>query len=224
MLISETKGTKFPDPYIVQFFYKEGLDKTTGKVLELGSGNGHNLMLFYQYNWKTLGLDMDIKQLENGEKNFLKMELEPFFQHIRQEGNAFVGGYSGTPFEAVLVSNALTYLPNDKIDSLFNSMNRVIDKGSFLFIRTRTPDDYRFAKGEKLSENSYILDIKETGEEGRINTFFSEPELNSLLDSRFDFSYKYFLNNKYDTLQDNIIISNSDIIFWGKVKRVKKND
>lgn len=34
MLIKEIEGLKFPVEYIIRFFFKEGLHKRTGKVLE----------------------------------------------------------------------------------------------------------------------------------------------------------------------------------------------
>lgn len=39
------RGLRFPDDYIVKMFFKEGLQHHPGKVLELGCGNGNNLIL-----------------------------------------------------------------------------------------------------------------------------------------------------------------------------------
>ena len=51
MNIKDIEGLKFPDEYIIRMFYKEGLDKKTGKVIELGSGNGSNLVICQVPGW-----------------------------------------------------------------------------------------------------------------------------------------------------------------------------
>ena len=42
-MIHKINGLKFPDEYIIKFFFNEKLEKKRGKVLELGCGNGNNL-------------------------------------------------------------------------------------------------------------------------------------------------------------------------------------
>ena len=46
MKITELRGLRFPDDYIVKMFFKEGLHRAPGRVLELGCGSGNNLSLF----------------------------------------------------------------------------------------------------------------------------------------------------------------------------------
>lgn len=46
MRLSDIDGLKFPDEYVIKFFFKEGLHKNSAKVLELGCANGNNARLF----------------------------------------------------------------------------------------------------------------------------------------------------------------------------------
>ena len=41
--IREFRGLKFPDEFLTRFFFKYGHDRRTGRVVELGCGNGNNL-------------------------------------------------------------------------------------------------------------------------------------------------------------------------------------
>jgi SAM-dependent methyltransferase len=70
MNISKMKGLKYPDEFVIKFFFKENLHKIKGDVLELGCANGNNLIMFYQYGWNTVGIDLNQDSLSNGEYNF----------------------------------------------------------------------------------------------------------------------------------------------------------
>ena len=54
--IKELKGLRFPDEYVIKFFFKSGLHASPGRVVEFGCGNGNNLSLFRAYGWDVTGL------------------------------------------------------------------------------------------------------------------------------------------------------------------------
>jgi hypothetical protein len=53
--IAELRGLRFPDIYVVRMFFKERLQRELGRVLELGCGNGINLLLFAEFDWDVMG-------------------------------------------------------------------------------------------------------------------------------------------------------------------------
>ena len=64
------RGLRYPDPYVIKYFFKEGMDRTRGSVLELGCGNGNNLRLFRDFGWRTVGIDNSSNALADALGNF----------------------------------------------------------------------------------------------------------------------------------------------------------
>lgn len=60
---------RFPDEYIVRMFFKEGLQHSPGRVLELGCGSGNNLMLFHEFGWQVVGVDISTASLSDAVHN-----------------------------------------------------------------------------------------------------------------------------------------------------------
>jgi SAM-dependent methyltransferase len=69
MNISRLKGLRYPDEYVIRWFYKEGLERVPGRVLELGCGDGNNLLPFVDYGWDVVGIDYDENSIANGRHN-----------------------------------------------------------------------------------------------------------------------------------------------------------
>ena len=223
MLIKEIEGLKFPVEYIIRFFFREGLHKRTGKVLELGSGNGNNIMLFYQYGWDVTGVDNASILIEQANRNFLKVQNESgltnSFHHFCDDMANFVTSYSGPEVDVLLLPHSIYYLPHDKIVTLVRQCKTkgIIKDGTILFLTVRTPEDYRFGKGRRLSEKSFELTIDETGEKGCTITFFTEQEILYLLGKFFKLNSKIVLSQVYENYQNGQVVKNSDITIWGKI-------
>ena len=59
-MLKDIKGDKYPDEYFIKFFFSNKLDEITDlNVLELGCGNGNNLMLPYSFGASITGIDID---------------------------------------------------------------------------------------------------------------------------------------------------------------------
>ncbi len=228
MLITELEGLKFPDEYVTRFYFKEGLDKTNGKVLELGCGNGNNLLMFYQYGWEVVGIDISKHFIKQAERNFRLSEkyygLSNRFTFFAQDMLNFVRNYNGQSFDVLLLPNVICYLRYTQILKLFSEIreNKVIDNNSFIFIRTRSPQDYRYRRGKKCGDKTFKLQIEETGEKGCLNTFLLESELEAIIENEFCLDFKRIFQCRFDNYQSGCFIANSDIIFWGKVREFKK--
>jgi len=227
-LLKDLEGLKFPDDYVIKFFFKEKLDVSTGRVLEFGCSNGNNLMLFFQFGWEVIGVDKDKKLLEMGSRNFAKCRkehnLSNQFDLICQDMIDFVKSHGGLVLDVLLLPNIICYLSYSQILEFFREIKKagMLKKGSLIFIRTRDLKDYRFGKGERIDSNTYRLKIGETGENGCINTFLSPEELAGIVEKNFELEYKHLFECYFDNRQMDRLVGNADIIFWGKVQNTTK--
>jgi SAM-dependent methyltransferase len=223
MLIPELEGLKFPVEYLIKFFFKEGLHQRTGRVLELGCGNGNNLMLFYQYGWDVMGVDCALEPIEQARRNFGRVAtnygLANSHQLCHSDMVDFVELYDGLPFEVVLLPHSLYYLKRNRIERLFQLLveRQVFSPDAMLFLTVRTLEDYRFGRGERVGDNSYQLLIAETGEEGCIVTFFAEWEIVDLLRKYFNVDCLKVSRQLCGNYQNDQLVTNSDVTIWGRI-------
>jgi SAM-dependent methyltransferase len=228
MLYPEIEGLKFPAEYVTRFFFKQNLHRSTGTVLELGSGNGNNLMLFYQFGWNVIGVDKNESLVEQARQNFVPIEAEHkltnTFQHVCQDMIEFVEANEYPPADVLLLPSSVYYLSYDQIVRLFRLIRekRVVKDNGWLFVSVRTPNDYRFGKGERLSSTTFRLDIRETGEAGCVVTFLTESEIVKLLREAFEFADLRIMHQRYDNYQGDFLVVNDDITLWGRIAKVRE--
>jgi SAM-dependent methyltransferase len=226
MLISNFRGMKYPTEYVIRFFFKEFLHLRKGIVLELGCGNGNNLMLFYQYEWNVQGIDIDDTLVNQANFNFERVAsdygLSNKYSFNIKDMVDFVEQYHGDPFDVLMLPHSICYLSPERIEMLFQLLKErsMVGKDSFLFLTVRSPDDYRFGRGNQVGDKSFILNIEETGEMGRTNTFCTRDEIVGILNKMFSFEYLLVTRQEYENYNSGILINNSEITFWGKIKAV----
>ncbi len=220
MKIKEIQGLKFPDVQVTRFFFKENLNLIKGRVLELGCGNGNNLLLFYEYGYEVVGVDIDSKFINQAHRNFELSKMEEnkrndyFF--FGTDMLNFLKNYQGPAFDIILIPNSLYYLRYDDILLVLDLLKNLLKPNAFLFCIMRGTNDYRINKGEKLDDYSYKLNFKETGEEGAIVTFFDKPAILSIIDRYFSLKNQVVLNAFNENIQNGVKTWQSDIIIWGK--------
>jgi SAM-dependent methyltransferase len=223
MLIRNIRGLKYPDEFLVRFFFKERLHQKIGKVLELGCSNGSNLSLFYQYGWDVVGVDIDDDAIEDGISNFNSIKSENHcknsFSLSQNDMIQFVEKLDNTQFDTLILASSIYYLQYKQIVHLLKviSANKILKKGANLYIRIRKDDDYRFGKGIKVGQKSFKLDITETGEKDCYNTFFSESEILDLFNDNLPFSDFKKIKLNFENYQENKLIANSELIIYGKL-------
>jgi SAM-dependent methyltransferase len=104
--IAELRGMRFPDIYVVRMLFKEGLQRKQGRVLELGCGNGNNLLPFADFGWDVTGLDNSVEALADARYNFegagtfIECDLAAEFPLSEDE-----------MFDAILMPNFIYYIP-----------------------------------------------------------------------------------------------------------------
>lgn len=223
MLTPKIKGLKFPDESLVRFFFKTGLDVLNESVLELGCGSGNNLRLFYEYGWDVIGVDLNARHLADAAENLSHLQseyqLSNNFQLIDDNMLHFVETFYIDSIHTVIFPSSLFYLPYADIITTLSTLSKKVKPGGFLFFKLLTDSDYRFKNinKERLSEFSYRLIFKETGEFGQTVTFLSREQWRELLEKFFIFEALNIFDLQFEHLQNGIITDNSNIICYGRL-------
>jgi SAM-dependent methyltransferase len=211
--IAEVRGLRFPDDYVVKMFFKEGLHKKRGRVVEFGCGSGNNLILFASFGWNVTGVDHSAATLADARHN-----LEDIGNLIQCDLTASVPAFEGEKFDAVLLPSVNYYIPRTSFERLLRCCREIIVDGGIFFIRSRLPDDWRFARGKPEGHNAFRLDCAETGEKGMLNVFYTSDELAGMLHKDFaDLQRPVRLTVRYENQQGGQVIGNSDVVIWGAV-------
>lgn len=224
MFIPEIKGLKFPDEYVTKFFFKNQLHGKPGSVMEIGPSNGNNLLLFYEYGWDVAGADISADAVSRANENFGKCRdqhgLTNSFNFHEMDMLEYVKNYEGEPFDVILMPGSFYYTNIFEINKMFEyiARKRMVKDGGLLYLRFRSPEDYRFGKGLKIGSHTFKFDFDETNEEGCVNTFFSEQELLDLVNRYMTLENIISCKVQHENMQRGHLINNSDIIIWGNVK------
>jgi SAM-dependent methyltransferase len=221
MRFPEISGLIFPDAYVQRFFFKTGCNRRTGSVLELGCGNGNNLMLFYHYGWNVVGVDQSQAALEDARSNFKAEDMhDATYRFIHRDLAMGLGEVAQEKFDVIVVANMLYYLLPDVARSLMKELKSRVTDGALVFLRNRSLKDFRYGRGQPVVRNTFRLALEETGEKGLINAFYSEYELVDMLRESLDVDCETLqvLSVEYQNLQQGVVVSNSDIVIWGRVR------
>lgn len=222
MLVSALKGLKYPDEYITRFFFKEGFPGKKGNALELGCGNASNLMLFFQYGYDAAGVDISGERINYANENFsgIKKEygLTNKYSFVEKDMLEYLRSAGPVKYDVVLLPSSVYYMKRGSIEQLLELLSGRgwLKAGGWLYIRVRTPDDFRYGKGELIEPDTYKLDTDVTGEKGCLVTFLTGQELEKTLKRHFKFKTRRLLRLNFDNIQNNHVIANSDVIFWGR--------
>jgi SAM-dependent methyltransferase len=211
--VSELRGLRFPDDYLVKMFFKEGLHRSRGRVLELGCGSGNNLMLFASFGWDVTGVDISAASLDDARFNLdgagtlLECDLARDFP-----------SFDAGTFDAVAMPSVNYYVPREAFVRLLIETRRVLRPGGMFYIRSRLPEDWRFGRGRAEGPGAFRLDTNVTGEFGLLNVFYSVDELCSLLDAHLGgLQAAQELRMTYENPQAGAVVRNADVVFWGRV-------
>lgn len=227
MQLSQIKGLKFPDEFLIRAFFKEQLFKKKGDVIEFGSGNGNNLSMFFQYGWNVTGVDVDEKSIQSANANFSILSKECIDTGNYQFAYTdMVHFQDSKKYNAILFPGSLLYLTKANCLLMLGRLPEMIsDNGAFCYFKMRTPNDYRIGIS-KLLDDGFTREIlsDETSEKGCRMTFWDVHDFITEINKHCILSDVVTLNLQYDNLQKGVIINNSDFILWGYLlKRQNSN-
>lgn len=213
--IAELRGLRFPDEYVIKMFFKEGLQSTIGRVLELGCGSGNNLNLFAAFGWNVTGVDYSADALADARHNLsgagTLIELD-----LSKEGPRL----GERMFDAILLPSVNYYIPRASFVRRLGECRRFVRPGGIFYLRSRLPDDWRWGRGQPEEPGGFRLTCRETGEYGLLNVFYSADELSALIREHFgELSGLQRLYVCCDNPQGGIVVRNSDLVVWGRTAR-----
>ena len=220
MNLKNIKGLKYPDEYFIKFFFKYGLqNKKNHTFLELGCSNGCNLMLPYQFNNSVIGVDSDNNLIDYANHNFNILNQKDSYKFYSQDMRHFCNTTSNIQADVLVLANSIYYISKNDFISLLKDIkqNNLIKSNIPFFIRFRDIDDFRNGKGENVGKNSIIIQNNITGEDGLFCQFYDTNEMIELLKKALNLKDFQTMKIKYENIQNNTKISNSDIVIWGNI-------
>ena len=212
--LSELRGLRFPDIFVIRMFFKEGLQREPGRVLEFGCGNGNNLALFSEFGWDITGVDYNRNSLADARHN-----LEGIGHFIECDLSLEFPTLDTPQFDAVLLPNLVYYLPRRRFELLLRECRRRVRSDGILFLSARLPEDWRWGRGKQEEPGGFRLECHETDEYGLLNVFYGADELVQLIDEHFGpLQQQQRLRVSYENPAHGTIVRNAEMIIWGRAR------
>jgi SAM-dependent methyltransferase len=126
--IAELRGLRFRDIYVVRMFFKEGLQRERGRVLELGCGNGNNLLLFAEFDCDVTGVDLNGDALADARYN-----LEGGGTLIKGDLKQVFPIPPAALFDAILLPNVVYYLPRSDFVRVLHECGQRLGRAELCF-------------------------------------------------------------------------------------------
>ena len=141
------------------------------RVLDVGCGNGKTLIPLAKKKYDVVGLDVSWSALKILEETLRRYGVCAKFVL----GDATSFPFHDSCFDAVLCSYVLTHLLDEDRIKCVNEIRRGLKNNGFLFIEVFSTDDFRYDKGKKIGENSFLR------KDGIIYHYFTHDEIKNLL-------------------------------------------
>lgn len=219
--LKEWQGLRFPDEFLVRFFFKNGMAESRGKVLELGCASGANLTVFAEHGWDCTGVDIFPELVEQARCNYSRMtslgQVNPDAWQFEVGDMRDYLSKESDLYDCILFPSSIYYLDMRSIRDCLQNTSRLLKPGGNFFFHMREKGDYRQLHGTKLDDTTVRIDFPETGEQGCIISFFDPPEFLMLIKEYWPIKQKpVVLKSCFENPQGNQIISNRDFIIWGQ--------
>lgn len=220
MTIKDIRGLKYPDEYMIKFFFKEKLHINSGKVIEFGCANGNNISLFYQYDYDTIGVDLLQASIDDAKYNFDNIyDSKGNSKFICDDMLSFAKNNKDLNADVFMIPNVISYIKKSEFIEFLevSRKNNLFKKDAKFFLRTRTKKDYRYGLGQEVEDSTFLMTDDVTGEEGALCTCYNEYELIELLKTHLNLENIVISHLDNQNLQNGRVILNSDIAIWGNI-------
>jgi ubiquinone/menaquinone biosynthesis C-methylase UbiE len=197
----------YPNEFVVRFLFGQfpsALEQRRDiKILDIGSGAGRHVKLFAEQGFDVSAVDFSevgIKETENMLRSF-KLTAKLLHGDMKKlpcESNTYDGAISCGVFY---------YSDKSGMKKAIDELYRVLKKGGRAIITTKTKEDYRYGKGTEVETNTYIIDIKETNEQGMILHFIDKNDVDEYFSK-----YEKINIEKYTYTYSNMELLNSEFI------------
>lgn len=167
---------KYPAEAVVRFAFAHALRPSAEYKLlvwDLGCGGGRHTAFFAREGYRAFGSDFSAPALDAARQLLVRESLQAGLCLA----NAKYTPFADCVFDAVVAYGSLYYLKMTDMAHAIKEIHRVLKPGGHCFVLTRTDSDYRYGKGAKIDEKSYLLTLKETNESGMVNCFLGVEDI-----------------------------------------------
>mgnify|MGYP001286285846 FL=1 len=155
------KGSPFPFPGPVG----------DSKALDVGCGTGSTVLQALDMGYNVWGIDISGSAIE---KCRARLELGGFYAHLVKCD--FLEWKSDERFDTILLHHFLSSLKMDERGRAVEKAREFLYSGGIISFQDFSIDDFRYGKGKKLEENTFLKGNSLTCH------FFSEDEVRDLFD------------------------------------------
>jgi ubiquinone/menaquinone biosynthesis C-methylase UbiE len=153
------------------------------EVLDCGAGgNCPPLAIFAEHGYKTLGIDIDDKQIELAKK----FEIANRLDLCITKGNMKELPFKDSSISFIYSYNSIFHMSKKEISEVIREIRRVLPLGGLTFINFASTHDQRSTVGKKVGEGEYLQ--IERGEEV-LHSFFDDNEAEKYFEG-FNILYK----------------------------------
>lgn len=176
---------KYPSEHVVRFvftqFPRNLKERSNLKILDLGCGAGRHTVFLAREGFQTYATDISEEGLKVTKKRLKGEKLQGILKKANMEKQPFSDDF----FDGIISFGVFYYNDLKGFKNAVSEMYRVLKKDGKALVFTRTTDDYRYGKGNKIDKNTFVLDIEDTNEKGMVMHFLDRAEINEMF-SRFN--------------------------------------
>lgn len=196
---------QYPNESVVRFMFTNfprDLDQRKQlKILDIGCGGGRHVKLFAEQGFATYGADFSGEGIRQTQTMLAKHNLTAELTQCDMTKLPYEDGF----FDGAISFGVFYYLDSKGMKKSIIELHRVLKKGGKAFINARSTDDYRFGKGKKVENNTFLLDIGETNEKDMMVHFLSKDDI-----------YAYFsIFNKINFERNDFTLNNLNLLNSG---------
>ena len=152
---------KYPCESVVRFINSSfSKDRSKKKILDIGCGAGRHVKLLSENKFKTYGVEFSKSGIHYTKKLLRQNNLKAEINYSDMSELPFKDNY----FDGVISFGVFYYSDSKGMKKGINEMHRVMKNGGAGFINIRSTNDYRYGKGKKIEQNTFVMNIKETNE------------------------------------------------------------
>lgn len=179
---------KYPSELVVQFIFRNFKRDGNEKVLDLGCGAGRHTIFMANENIIPYGVDISKKGVKHTKDMLKNCGFEGFNNNIKC-GDFSQLEFKDDFFDGIICYGVLYYSKKEDIKKAVDEIYRVLQKDGKALVVVRNTEDYRFRKGKKIEENTFIINENDGSkcaynENDMVMHFFTKEEVKNLF-SRF---------------------------------------
>jgi len=165
---------KYPSEHVVRFIFTQFprnlKERSNLKILDLACGAGRHTVFLAREEFLTYATDFSDGGLKVTEKRLKDEKLQVILKKANLDKQPFPDNF----FDGIISFGVFYYNNLDGYQRAISELYRILKKDGVALIFTRTTDDYRYGKGDKIDKNTFLLDIEDTNEKGMVMHFLSK--------------------------------------------------